>query len=190
MEWIFVLLGVPVGIVATMSYDWIRVQLDNARHGRLRMSGSWAEYIPRSNERQFSVGSIRFKFSRGQYVFDGTNYNNDGTPFCRRRTVSSHVDRAALEFHYTFLSKEVDRAQSMAYGYGVVNLVKDGRFLVPADGEYMYADSPESAMLCNHSMVRIEPDSVPATAHNVSKELRRILPVEWKQRRVTTPPRN
>ena len=181
--WILTLiLGVPVGVFATVVYDSILRLIRNARHGRVDINGTWIEWVPNCYGRQFSIGKIRYDVFRRQYVFDGTNYRNDGSPFCHWRTVSSYLDLNAYEYHYVFATKDVMSMQTTSFGYGVMSLVANGKRLIPAGGSYMYATGKDTAMQMSHSMKKIDPKLFPEVGQSSAQLLELVLPLEWSCR--------
>jgi len=160
MEWLFLLLSIPIGVLAARVDVLISWGMNRVRYGPLQIRGNWAEWVPGSIGRQFSVGSIQYNVFRRQYSFDGTNYNNNGDPYCHWKTVTSYVDYDKQEFHYVFATKDVATMQTTSYGYGVVNLVSRGGVLAPEDGYYIYATPDGSALSLSHTMVSVS--SIPA----------------------------
>lgn len=105
---------------------------------------------------------------RRRYNFNGTNYNNDGTPHCYFRTVSSHLDRDDLQFHYVFETRELDALHVKSYGYGVVNLERAGNRIVATDGYYIYVTPSGQPIAVSHTMKPVgdlPPREVNATAY-------------------------
>lgn len=180
MEWLFLLLGVPIGVLGARA-DWLILRAwERWTLGKLRIKGHYAEFVPNSVGRQFSLGSISWRPSRRQYAFDGTNYRNDGEPFCHWRTVSSYLDRETNEYHYVFRTTAIGSLRLMSYGYGVVNLVQSEGALVPQDGYYVYVTPTGEVVSVDHTVVRI--DALPATrTENAGELLARVLP-EHKDR--------
>lgn len=164
MEWLILLLGLPVSVAAARVDVLLMWWINRFRHGKLRMSGNWIEWVPKSEGRQFSIGCIEYNLLRRRYNFDGTNYKNSGEPFCHWRTVTSYVDYEQLEFHYVFATKDVDTLQTSSYGYGVVQLVRRNGELVPEYGYYIYATGNDNAISVSHSMRRL--DSLPESRND------------------------
>ena len=169
MEWLFLALAIPTGIAAARIDVLITWTINRVRHGRLNISGNWAEWVPNSSGRQFSIGTIGYNVLRRRYNFDGTNYNNDGTPYCHWQTVTSYIDYEKLEFHYTFATKDVASLQTTSYGNGVLQLVRRDDSLVPEDGYYLYATPGNTAILASHTMRSIS--EIPESRNMNAKEL-------------------
>ena len=155
VEWFFAALGIPVGVIATrldVALLWV---VSRIRFGKLRLKGNWAEYVPDSTGRQYSLGTIEYDIWHKRYNLNGTNYQNDGTPFCHWKTVTSHLDRENGRFHYVFDTTEAGSLQISSSGYGVVNLERQGKELVPIDGYYVYVTSERDAISVSHTMDRM-----------------------------------
>lgn len=175
MEWIILVLSIPVGVAAARLDVLLLWVVNRVRYGKLSIRGHWLEWIPGSQGRQFSIGTIEYNVLRRRYNFDGTNYKNDGNPFCHWQTVTSYVDFEKLEFHYIFATKDVDSLQTTSYGYGVVQLVRRDGSLVPEDGYYIYATGTNHAASHSHTMVPIE--TVPLSRNDNATELiKKALP--------------
>jgi hypothetical protein len=117
--------------------------------------GALGEWIPGSAGRQFSIGTIQYNVFQRRYNFDGTNYRNNGNPFCHWRTVTSYLDFSKLEFHYVFATKDVDSMQTTSYGYGVLQLISRDGSLIPEDGYYIYANGHDAAVSHSHTLVPV-----------------------------------
>ncbi|MEQ1737640.1 MAG: hypothetical protein ABL886_14700 [Rhodoglobus sp.] len=182
MEWVFLLLSIPIGIAVARIDVFILWLINRNKFGRLRITGNWAEWIEQSQGRQFSLGRIEYNVFRRRYNFDGTNYDNDGSPYCHWDTVSSSLDFDKLEFHYVFATRLVSSRQITSHGYGVVHLERDGGELRPVDGYYMYAELGASAgaFAFGHTMVSI--DSLPVSRNaNAAEFLRTVFPEHKKE---------
>jgi len=151
MEWLLFALGFPAALLTAYGYDILKGMI-KARSDRLAIEGFWLEFVRDSKNHQYSHGRIRFDKKRGFWAFDGTNYKNNGEPFCHWETVSSHVDVAGRKFFYTFVARVENELDKTYYGFGVVNLVVNDRDqLVPVDGHYVSANVDGRGM--SHSMV-------------------------------------
>jgi len=125
-----------------------------SRREKIKIEGHWGEFIPMSTGHRYSLGKIHFDKKRSIYAFDGTNYCDDGKPFCHWETVASHVDVRSKKFFYTFTAQVEGQLDTVYYGFGVLNLVKDqGGALIPIDGHYTSANVDGTAM--SHSVVRM-----------------------------------
>jgi len=175
MEWIILVLSIPVGVVAARLDVVLLWAISRVRYGKLSLSGHWAEWIPGSDGRQFSIGTIEYNVLRRRYNFDGTNYKNDGDPYCHWQTVTSYVDFEKLEFHYVFATKDVVSLQTTSYGHGVVQLVRRDGSLIPEDGYYIYATGANSAVCHSHTMLPIEMVA-PNRNHNAAELLKTVFP--------------
>ena len=143
-------LGIPASVIAAYLYDMLREKMI---YRKLDIEGTWGEFVKNSEGRQFSLGQIYRDKRRRIYAFDGTNYNNDGTPYCHWTTINSHIDKSQGQFFYTFRAQVEDEPDRQYYGFGVVNLAPDisGK-LVPVSGHYVSANVDGKGMA--HSMVK------------------------------------
>ena len=176
MDWMFALLGIPFGIVATRLDVVLMVVVNRVRYGRVEIKGNWAEYVATAPNRQYSLCTMEYDVIRRRYNFDGTNYNNDGSPHCHWRTVSSHLDRHALQFHYVFETREVSAMHAKSYGYGVINLAHTGNRIVPSDGYYVYVSPVGDAVAVSHMMKPV--DALPPRDVNAASYLDGLFPAE------------
>ena len=176
MDWLFALLGIPLGIVATRLDVVLMWVVNRARYGRVEIKGNWAEYVATSPSRQYSLCTMEYDVIHRRYNFDGTNYNNDGSPHCYWRTVSSHLDRDELQFHYVFETREVSTMHVKSYGYGVLNLAHADNRIVPADGYYVYVTPTGDAAAVNHTMKRA--DALPPRDVNAAAYFDALFPAE------------
>lgn len=177
MEWIFLALGIPIGIAANWGGSLISRVWDRFQHGKLDITGHWAEWAPDSKGREFSIGEFQYSWLRRRIEFNGTNYTSDGVPYCHWTTVASSLDREANEFSYNFQSRNVGALHTASTGFGVISLRRrrDKR-IVPEDGYFMYRDTRAYAV--SHSMVRL--DEVPESrSDNAADILARVFPHEW-----------
>ncbi|MGY3565082.1 hypothetical protein [Sinomonas sp. RB5] len=177
--WLGVLLSVPAALAATAIWLVGALVVDRVRFGRVDIKGAWAEWVESGDDRCFSVGVIERRAFTSQYVFDGTNYHNDGRPFCYWRTVKSHFGQDKSEYIYVFATKDVTSLQTTSYGYGVVNLASDGKSLVPAGGFYMYSVGTNTALQRDHTLKRADKNEIPKPGENAAKFLARTFPAEW-----------
>lgn len=156
LDWVSLLIGGLIGyvlnLVASWSYDKIQAMLSAQK---VELDGVWAEYVPDSGDHQYSLGKIYFDKSRNLFAFDGTNYLNDGRPFCHWKTVTSHIDKNNQEYFYVFVAQIENELDRRYYGFGVVNLaLNDKGVLVPARGHYVSANVDGRPM--SHSIVPAE----------------------------------
>jgi hypothetical protein len=73
VEWFFAALGIPVGVIATrldVALLWV---VNRIRFGKLHLKGNWAEYVPDSTGRQYSLGTIEYDIWHKRYNLNGTN---------------------------------------------------------------------------------------------------------------------
>lgn len=179
MEWLFLVFGALLGIAANFAYDAIRSAVDKQAGGRLNIEGMWGEWTPEGYGRQFSIGEIRYRFWKRRYDFNGTNFHNDGRPFCHWNTTASFVDKERKEFHYIFANHDLSSPHVLSYGYGVVSLVESNKKLVPGDGFYLYS-GPTGPRQMSHTMRPVtDPTFFPDRTKNVSEDLKRVFPDEW-----------
>lgn len=159
MEWILLVIGSLVGIGGNLlaSYLWEKVdkRRSSRKHGKLNIEGKWAEYIPDAAGRQFSLATIEYRRDRKLYVLNGTNYKNNGDPFCHWRTVASYLDLDNHVYHYVFATTDVGSLNVSSYGYGVLNLVRHEKSIEPQDGYYVYVDATGQAISVSHNFKRI-----------------------------------
>lgn len=187
MEWIFLVLGIPIGLVTTWIAALIMIGWARLQHGKLAISGHWAEYAETSTGREFSIGTLEYQWFRRRWEFNGTNYHSNGTPLCHWQTTSSTLNLQTGKFFYIFDSTDVGRFQSSSTGFGCLNLIRRHKTIVPEDGYFMYHDA--EAVSVSHSMVPIAriPDSRGDSAAEILAE---TFPAAWaalntpKQRRL------
>ena len=176
MEWLFAFLGIPIAIVATRLDVVLMSVVNRIRYGRVEIKGNWAEYVPTSPNRQYSLCTMEYDVIHRRYNLNGTNYNNDGSPHCYWRTVSSHLDREGLQFHYVFETREVSAMHVKSYGYGVVNLAHVEKRIVPSDGYYVYVSPTGEAAAITHTMKRA--DALPPRDVNAAAYFDALFPAE------------
>lgn len=154
LTWILpFVLGVPASIVAADLYARIVRYMD--KQPKVEIEGVWGEYVPKSTSRNYTIGRISFDKKKSIYVFDGTNYYNDGRAFCHFETVASHVDISNRRFYYIFSAHVEGDFHKVYFGFGVVNLILNSEnALIPTDGHYLSADVDTEAM--THSMQLLE----------------------------------
>jgi hypothetical protein len=154
VEWLMLGLGIPAGVFATLMYDVLKGMV-KARRQTLALEGTWAEFVKDSKGHQYTLGRIYFDKRRGFWAFDGTNFTNEGEPFCHFETVSSHVDVANRQFFYTFTARIENELDKTYYGFGVVNLAANERGeLTPVHGHYVSANVDGKGM--SHSMIPVD----------------------------------
>lgn len=182
MDWILLAAGAALGVAGNFAYDAIRALLDQRSNGKLAITGVWGEWTPHGYGRQFSVGEIKYRFWKRRFDFNGTNYYNDGRPFCHWVTTASYIDRKNGEFHYIFANKDLNSPHVSSYGYGVVTLAEISKRVVPTGGFYLYS-GPDGARQMTHTMNRVTDSALfRDRTKNVASDLDRFFPVEWKQR--------
>ncbi|NSX36519.1 hypothetical protein HTS88_08855 [Pseudarthrobacter oxydans] len=187
MEWIWAVVGAVLGIGGNFIFEYLRSLVARNSGGKLAIEGTWCEWTPEGYGRQFSVGVIRYRFWKRRYDFDGTNYHNDGRPFCHWSTTASYVDKERKEFHYIFANHDLSSPHVQSYGYGVVALVPRGNELVPSAGFYLYS-GPVGARQMGHSMVPVtDPALFLDRSVNAAKDLKKVCPKEWQQRSDAAP---
>lgn len=164
-------LGVVMGVVGNFATAWLRALVARA-DGRIEIKGFWAESMAEGAERSFSIGQIRYDFLRRTWVFDGTNFHNDGTAFCHWQTITSYLDRKDHRFYYTFLNTHVDSAHTGYTGFGVVYLERRGKAWVPRNGAFV-AGNPGEAFR-SHSMLRLE--EMPRSTDDVRAVFAKLAP--------------
>lgn len=149
--------------------------------GRLDRKSDWLEYVPKGELRQFSVGRFRYSLRRREWEFSGTNFNNDGSPFCHWRTVKSLHDTGSQTFYYVFHTEAIDSPQTTSTGFGVIKLKKEGRRMIPQHGYYNYTQPNGDPISVQHTMQQI--DHIPSEYERDASELfRKYLPKEWANR--------
>ncbi|MDX1882712.1 hypothetical protein [Mycolicibacterium sp. 120270] len=182
MEWVFLALGVVLGIggnlAANLAQNAIDTRRERKQFGPVNIEGVFAEWVPDSKGRQFSIGQIRYVKSSKRYDLDGTNYRNDGEPFCRWRTVASSLDLRNRQYHYVFVTTNFETPNTNSYGYGVIYLDSQGDGLEPVDGYYVYVDDTQwsrKAISVSHTMDRIH--SMPESRNaNMAELIDQIYP--------------
>ena len=144
-------LGVPASLLAAFLYDKIKTTI-NMKRNKFNIAGTWGEYVPDSKGRQYSLGRIFYDRRRKLWAFDGTNFQNNGRPYCHWRTVTSFLDLENRQFFYTFDARVEGELGAVYYGFGVVHLTPDNDgVLVPINGHYVSASVDGKGM--SHSMV-------------------------------------
>lgn len=182
MEWLFLILGAVLGVAGNFAYEAIRGAMERRAGGKLDIEGKWGEWTPDGYGRQFSAGEIKYRFWKRRYDFDGTNYFNDGQPYCHWVTTASYIDKDRKEFHYIFANHDLTSPQVRSYGYGVISLVRTAESLTPVSGFYLYS-GPTGARQMSHTMHRIsDPALFSDRSENVSEDLKRVFPDEWNRR--------
>lgn len=176
MNWVFAFLGIPIGIVATRLDVALMWAVNRVRYGRVEITGNWAEYVATQPSRQYSLVTIEYDLIHRRYNLNGTNYNNDGSPHCDFRTVSSHLDREELQLHYVFETRELSAMHVKSYGYGVVNLAQNGNKIVPVDGYYVYVTPAGEPVAVSHSLKPA--DALPPREVNAAAYFDAIFPAE------------
>lgn len=145
-------LGVVSSVVATQLYARIIIFMNKLP--KLDIEGTWGEYIPKSVNRNYTIGRITFDRKKNIYAFDGTNYSNEGKAYCHFETVASHVDVENKRFYYIFSAHICGDFGKVYFGFGAVNLIVNNNILTPIDGHYFSANVDAEAM--THSMQRLE----------------------------------
>lgn len=187
MEWILLIIGAVLGVAGNFLFEYLRSRLERNSGGKLAIEGTWAEWTPDGYGRQFSVGVIKYRFWKRRYDFNGTNYHNDGRPYCHWYTTASFVDKERNELHYVFANHDLATPQVQLYGYGVVKLGESGDRLVPLSGFYLYS-GPSGARQMSHSMRLVSNSSRFADrSKNAAADLEATFPQEWHQRLGATP---
>lgn len=187
MEWVWAIVGAVFGIGGNFVFEYLRALVARNSGGKLAIEGTWCEWTPEGYGRQFSVGVIRYRFWKRRYDFDGTNYHNDGRPYCHWRTTASFVDKDRNEFHYVFANYDLAAPQVQSYGYGVVTLLAEDDDLVPRAGFYLYS-GPSGARQMGHTMVKVTDSALfRDRSKNAAKALKKVMPKEWQQRSDAAP---
>ncbi|WP_151526147.1 hypothetical protein [Serinicoccus kebangsaanensis] len=145
-------LGIIVGVAANAIYQFVRdlvVRLADT----MDIKGVWGERILDGEERIYSIGEIRYDVRRSMWILDGTNFYNDGRPFCHWRTVAARLDRSAKKYYYVFDNTHENAAHAGYTGFGVVNLSREGRKWTPSRGAFAAGNPGECFR--SHTMVRL-----------------------------------
>lgn len=166
-------IGIAVGVLGNFAYQWIR-DLAGRATGRIKIKGVWAERIVDGTERIHSIGEISYDMRQRLWAFEGTNYHNDGTPFCHWRTISSYVDRRDHRYYYIFVNTHVEATHAGYTGFGVIDLERLGRAWVPRNGAFA-AGNPGEAFR-SHSMVKLE--ERPSTREDVLEAFSLLASIE------------
>lgn len=144
--------GIATGVAANALYQWL-TQARSWLTDRVNISGVWGERMIGGGDRRFSVGTIRYDLRRRMWVFDGTNYYNDGRPFCHWRTITAYLDQQSKRYYYVFLNTHDDEVHTGYTGFGFVDLEKKGRTWVPRRGAFAAGNPGECFR--SHSMVKL-----------------------------------
>lgn len=150
---ITLVVGIVVGVLANFCYQWVR-QAISRFSDHIDIKGVWAESINDGTERLYSIGEIQYDLRRMMWIFDGTNYHNDGRPFCHWKTISSYVDTNAKRYYYIFLNTHDDEMHAGYTGFGFVDLARHGKTWIPRRGAFA-AGNPGEAFR-SHTMIRLE----------------------------------
>lgn len=152
-----IVIGLVVGIVGSLTASYLYKYIEHRRFmHRVDIEGVWAEIIPQSLGRRTSLGRIHYDERRKMFLFDGTNYNDTGEPFCHWDTVASYLDTEARRFYYIFVARLDGSLENTYSGFGVLNLAPQtpgSTVLVPFDGYYVSASVDGRPM--SHSMQRV-----------------------------------
>jgi hypothetical protein len=144
------LAGVPLGVLANYLYQYAKGRTDRM-FDPMKLAGYWGELMSTPGERRCSLGEIRYDRRRGMWTFDGTNYHNDGRPYCHWTTEASYLDKSAREFYYIFTNTLVESGQKGYVGFGVVRFRRQGGAWVPDRG--FFISGAEGETYRSHSMV-------------------------------------
>jgi hypothetical protein len=159
---LLLVLGIPFGVVANGVYQYVKAIADR-RFDPIEMKGAWGEFIGDSEGHQCSIGEIRYDMRRRMWVFDGTNYYNDGRPFCHWVTLASYLDKSSRIFYYIFSNTPAEAGQTGYIGFGVVRFRRDQGKWVPDRGFFISGKEGESYQ--SHTLVPL--DRIPATADEI-----------------------
>jgi hypothetical protein len=149
---LLLIVGIPFGVLANYAYQYARDATDRMLDP-IKMEGKWGELIGAPGERRCSMGEIRYDKRRRMWSFDGTNYHNDGRPFCYWTTEASYLDKTRREFHYIFTNTLVESGQTGYIGFGVVRFRRHERAWVPDHGFFISGNENETYR--SHSMVSL-----------------------------------
>jgi hypothetical protein len=152
-DYIFLLLGVPAGIAANGLYQYLKI-FTSRRLDPIAMEGVWGEYISEPGERQCSIGEIRYDLRKRMWVFDGTNYHNDGRPYCHWVTLASYFDKTKREFYYTFSNTLTETGQTGYIGFGVLRFRRHEGKWIPNHGFFISGSEGESYR--SHTVVPLD----------------------------------
>ncbi|WEO78705.1 hypothetical protein BJQ94_06655 [Cryobacterium sp. SO2] len=189
MEILLLIAGAILGVAGNFAFEFLRSRLERNSGGKVKIEGTWGEWTPKGYGRQFSVGEIKYRFWKRRYDFNGTNYYNDGRPYCHWYTTASYIDKERNEFHYIFANHDLSSPQVQLYGYGVIKLGAEGGGLVPLSGFYMYS-GPRGARQMGHTMRQVkDPNEFADRSREAAAGLQRIFPVEWMLRSDSAPKR-
>lgn len=156
IDWLSLVIGGAIGLACNLAASYVYDKIKSFANQKISMEGSWAEYAPSSAGRQYSLGRIYFDKKRRLLAFDGTNYRNDGEPYCYWKTVASHIDRETQEFFYVFTAQVENQLDRRYYGFGVVNLALNAdNVLTPSRGHYVSANVDDGTSI-SHSMIKAD----------------------------------
>lgn len=148
------MLGVLASLCATIIYEFYRYFKSI---GGIRSSfGWWLEIVPNSVGCRYSIARLYYNKRASMVAFDGTNYNDDGTPRCHWETISGVFDFSAKKYFYTFQATLEAERNINYYGFGVLDFEKkdETNTLIPSGGHYISANIDDSPM--SHSMVSMK----------------------------------
>lgn len=153
MTWLAAVLSIPLGMAANFAFQWALIFYRRVSE-RVEIKGIWAERMRSGSDRQCSIGRIRYSIRRSMWLFDGTNYHNDGRAFCHWRTISSYLDTHNKVFYYIFLNTPEEEAHIGYTGFGIVHLVEINGEWIPIRGTFAAGGVGE--IFRSHSMVKID----------------------------------
>ncbi|WP_141715541.1 hypothetical protein [Streptomyces sp. DvalAA-19] len=169
-EFLLLMAGVPFGILASYGYEIIKSRTDKM-FDPIKMEGKWGELVAADGERRCSMGEIRYDKRRAMWAFDGTNYHNDGRPFCHWTTEASYLDKTSRTFHYIFSNTLAESGQKSYIGFGVIRFRREQRAWVPDRGFFISGNEGEAYR--SHSMVQL--DTIPVDQVDVQQVFRSQL---------------
>lgn len=140
------------------------------------MKGIWLERMEDNEERTCSIGIFRYNWMQRKWLFDGVNYNADGSIFCEWKTHHSYIDQKQGKYYYIFSNTQAG-SRNMAYeGFGSIKLEHDGKKLTPVSGAFAAGNPGETFR--SHTMERISYHKIPRS----QKEALRIIEKHCKNK--------
>ncbi len=152
-ELLFLVIGIPFGVAANAAYHYVRI-VTGRTFDRIQLEGKWGEYVENYSDHQYSIGEIRYDLRRRMWAFNGTNYYNDGRPYCHWETLASYFDKTKREFYYTFHNTLLKSSQTSHVGFGVIRFRREEGKWIPDRGFFISGSEGESYLW--HTMVPLD----------------------------------
>jgi len=146
--------GLLTGIIGSYAVAECMERINYKRaYGQFDLCGTWAEEVPRLEGRRYSHGVIYYNKIERTFLFEGTNYEDDGEKHSHWQTITSSLEIKQKRLYYLFSAYLEGDLGPTSYGFGTINFTRSGDKYVPVDG---YFAAPQVDTLpYTHSMVRV-----------------------------------